>query len=95
MTPQTLGMDLTSGIAGGFPLPRARGRRARRWRAREWRLGRRFSRRLTCLPPPAPSPAPLYSLGTAARIERLCSWYAAGGRAPEPGPAPMFPRWPA
>jgi hypothetical protein len=83
-------MDLTSAVADGFPVPRTRG-----WRARERRLGRRFGRRLTRLPPPRPSPAPLYSLGTAARIERLRSWCAAGGRAPEPGPTPMFPRWPA
>jgi hypothetical protein len=43
---------------------------------REWRPGSRFGRRLRRLPPPRPSPVPLYSLGTAARIERLRSWYA-------------------
>lgn len=42
-------------------------------RTREWRPGRRFGRRLARLPPP--SPAPVYSLGTAARIERLRSWH--------------------
>ena len=43
---------------------------------RQWRLGRRFGRRLRRLPPARPSPVPLYSLGTAARIDRLRSWYA-------------------
>jgi hypothetical protein len=42
--------------------------------ARSWRPGRGFGRRLTRLSPSAPGPAPLYSLGTAARIERLRSW---------------------
>jgi hypothetical protein len=38
---------------------------------RQWRLGRRFGRRLRRLPPARPSPVPLHSLGTAARIDRL------------------------
>jgi hypothetical protein len=88
-------MDLTSAIAGGFPFPRAREWRAREWRAREWRLGRRFGRRLTRLPPPRPSPVPLYSLGTAARIERLHSWYAADGRVTDADPVPVFQHWSA
>ena len=44
-------------------------------RTREWRPGRRFGRRLARLPPPLPSPAPVYSLGTSARIERLRSFH--------------------
>jgi len=98
-------MDLTSAITSRFPAPQARGGdavgwralgwRAREWRAREWRLGWRFGRRLTRLPPPQPSPAPLYSLGTAARIERLRSWYEPDGRVTEARPAPVFQRWQA
>ena len=93
-------MDLSSAVAGGFPIPRARewrtlGWHAREWRAREWSLGRRFGRRLRRLPPPPPSPAPLYSLGTAARVERLRSWYALDGRATEAAPVPVFQRWSA
>jgi hypothetical protein len=43
---------------------------------RQWRPGRRGGRRLARLPPPRPSPVPLYSLGTAARMDRMRSWYA-------------------
>jgi hypothetical protein len=42
---------------------------------------------------------PMYSLGTAARIERLRSWYAekpaAGRHMADAGPAPVFQRWSA
>ena len=66
----------------------------RRWRSRKWRPGMHFGRGLTRLPPPRPSPAPLYSLGTAARIERLRSWYAktpsADGQMTDAGLAPVF-----
>src|ERR1700740_1684661 len=98
-------MDLYSAVADGFPVARARDWRPRAWRpragrardgrAREWRLGLRFGRRLTRLPPPQPSPAPLYSLGTAARIERLRTWYAPDGQVTEARSDPMFPRWSA
>jgi hypothetical protein len=43
---------------------------------RQWRPGRRFGRRLARLPPPRTSPVPLYSLGTAARMDGLRSSYA-------------------
>jgi hypothetical protein len=55
---------------------------------REWRPGRRFGRRLRRLPPPRPSPVPLYSLGTTARMERLRSWYAKTGITPNGGADP-------
>ena len=50
------------------------------WRAwRDWWPGRYFGRRLTRLAPvPRPAP-PLYTLGTAARIERIRLLYLRGG----------------
>jgi hypothetical protein len=38
---------------------------------RSWRLGRDFGRRLTRIPAPPRPQVPLYTLGTAARIERI------------------------
>jgi hypothetical protein len=70
-----------------------------RWRSREWRPGRHFGRGLARLPPPRRSPVPLYFLGTAARIERLRSWYAkppsADSQMTDADLAPVFRRWSA
>jgi hypothetical protein len=52
---------------------RIRGRQGRGWWARDWRPGVNFGHQLNRIPS-SPVPAPLYSLGTLARIERLRSW---------------------
>ena len=79
---------------------------SRRLPRRDWRPGRHFGRRLTCLPPVPRPAAPLYALGTAARIERIRLLYLRGdfpsrGRDPFdaawwacPTAAPVPPRGP-
>ena len=52
---------------------------SRRLPRRDWRLGRHFERRLTWLTPVPRPAAPLYALGTAARIERIRLLYLRGG----------------
>jgi len=46
--------------------------------ARRWLPGRYFGRRLVRIPSPAEVRAPLYAMGTAARIERLRASYERG-----------------
>ena len=62
-----------------------------RMREADW-PGRHLGRRLTCLPP-VPRPAvPLYTLGTAARIERIRLLYLRGDF-PSRGRDPLDAAW--
>jgi hypothetical protein len=69
-------------------------------RVRDWRPGRNFGHRRTRMPLFLPGPAPLYSLGTASRIERLRSRYTdaplrLAGQMTDAWPAATSPRWPS
>jgi hypothetical protein len=51
---------------------------SRRLARRDWWPGRHFGRRLTRLPPVPRPAAPLYTLGTVTRIERIRLLYLRG-----------------